>query len=314
MQRRLFISAFIATTLVACAPLQQSHTPKTIDITANGKTVTVPVKPQRVAVFDPASVDTLDAMGVRVAGVTTMALPEHLSYYQDAKYVKIGTLFEPDMKALTEMKPDLIIVSGRSRAKAEELSKLAPVLDLSHDTANFANTTFANWANLGKIYGREAKAAELISKTKSEIARIRAVAPQKGTALQVMTIKDNIMAFGPQSRFGFIHDVLGFKPAFIAPALPQGITAAEARKLRPTANDLAASNPEWIFTFDRGAIGKPDNAAPALTARAEFANTPAVKNNHVVKMNEVTWYIYGPAGYSSFNSALKDVATALDIK
>jgi iron complex transport system substrate-binding protein len=319
MQRRIFLTVLAASAFTACAPLPPAGTAKTVDININGKTVTVPFKPQRVAVFDPASVDTLDALGVQVAGLSTMALPKHLAYYADAKYIKVGTLFEPDTAALTALKPDLIIVSGRSRAKAEELAKFAPTIDLSADTAQFEKSVFHNWETLGKIFDRQDKAQQLIQNTQKKISAIKPYAANQGTAMQVMTIQDRVAAFAPQSRFGFIYDVIGFKAAPIPPSTPAkpGPVAEGAKAPRPvppTQEALAASNPDWIFTFDRGAIGNPDKAAPAFKSRPAFANTNAVRNNKVIVTDEVNWYIYGNGGYGTLNSTLNEIAAALNVK
>lgn len=315
MQRRLFIAAFVVAGLSACAPLPPSGSTKTVDVTINHQTVAIPFKPQRVVVFEPASIDTLDAIGVRAVGIADLSLPAHLSYYKDV--TKAGTLFEPDMAALTALKPDLIIVGGRSSKKAEELSKVATTIDLTTNNADFENSVFGHWETLGKIFGREDKVRELIASTKTEIKRVHAVASSKGTALQVMTIQDRIVSYAPQSRFGFIYDVLGFQPAFTAPAVAPVAPvdgATPARPAGPTSEALAASNPDWIFTFDRAAINADGKKSPGFKTREAFANTNALRHNHVVVTDEVNWYIYGNAGYGTLRNTLKEVAAALNVQ
>jgi len=311
MQRRLFITALVAAGLSACAPLPPASSAKTVDVTIKNNTVAVPFKPQRVVVFEPATIDTLAALEVRPAGIANLSLPAHLSQFQDVP--QVGTLFEPDMAAVTALKPDLIIVGGRSSKKAEELSKIAPTIDLTTNNADFENSVFGNWQTLGKIFGREDKVSELIASTKTDINRINQVASQQGTALQVMTIQDRVASYAPQSRFGFIYDVLGFTPAFTAPP-PAAPADGAARPAGPTPEVLAASNPDWIFTFDRAAINADGKKSPDFKTREAFANTNAFRNNRVIVTDEVNWYIYGNAGYGTLNATLKEVAAALNVK
>lgn len=62
---------------------------------AQGETV-LPGRPAQVLTFDLASLDTLDALGVDVAGVPGSNMPEFLAKFRDDRYLKIGSLFEPD--------------------------------------------------------------------------------------------------------------------------------------------------------------------------------------------------------------------------
>ncbi|RYE79778.1 MAG: hypothetical protein EOP19_19750, partial [Hyphomicrobiales bacterium] len=77
---------------------------------AQGETKVVR-NPQKVITFDYASLDTLDALGVDIAGLPGSNLPHYLGQYGDAKYIKVGTLFEPDYEAIAAAQPDLIIVA-----------------------------------------------------------------------------------------------------------------------------------------------------------------------------------------------------------
>lgn len=79
-------------------------------------TTEVPNSPQKVVVFDLASLDSLTRLGVKaVAGVPQIPLPDYLKQYSDRRYVRAGTLFEPDYETMAFLEPDLIIIAGRSQ-------------------------------------------------------------------------------------------------------------------------------------------------------------------------------------------------------
>jgi len=83
--------------------------------------------PETVLVYDIATLDNLDALGVPVAGAPGAALPPYLARYA----APIGTLFEPDFEAVNAAEPDLVLVGGRSAAQYAALSALVPTLDLT---------------------------------------------------------------------------------------------------------------------------------------------------------------------------------------
>ena len=97
----------------------------------------VPIHPQKVVVFDYGVLDSLDKLGVKVAGVPKESLPSYLSKFKADKYENVGTLFEPDFEKIHKMKPDLIIISGRSSEAYDELSKIAPTINMQVDSANY---------------------------------------------------------------------------------------------------------------------------------------------------------------------------------
>ena len=56
--------------------------------------------PEKVVVFDFGMLDTLDELGVEVAGLPQANVPAYLSKYEDAKYANVGSLKEPDFEAI----------------------------------------------------------------------------------------------------------------------------------------------------------------------------------------------------------------------
>src|SRR5690625_2392618 len=77
--------------------------------------------PETVVVFDFGALDTLDKLGIDVAGVAQNNMPSYLDKYESDEYENIGSLKEPDFEKIANIDPDLIIISGQiGRASCRE--------------------------------------------------------------------------------------------------------------------------------------------------------------------------------------------------
>ncbi|SQG75465.1 Uncharacterized ABC transporter solute-binding protein yclQ precursor [Achromobacter xylosoxidans] len=84
---------------------------------ARGETA-VPSNPAKTVVLDLAVLDTLHALGVDVTGVPSAAkLPPQLAQYADKRYLKVGSMFEPNYEVIHAAQPQVIFVAGRSAPK-----------------------------------------------------------------------------------------------------------------------------------------------------------------------------------------------------
>ncbi|WP_137152268.1 siderophore ABC transporter substrate-binding protein [Devosia sp. FKR38] len=268
---------------------------------AQGET-TIAQNPQKVITFDFASLDTLDALGVEIAGLPGSNLPEYLGKYADEKYLKVGTLFEPDYEAVAAAAPDLIIVAGRSAGAFPELAKIAPTIDLTNDWTRFEASIKDNSRILGEIFNKTAEVEAMIAALDSKVAAIKAKAPEAGTALVVLTNAAEVTAFGPGSRFGWLHDTLGLAPA-------------GAKVLAETHGDVISfeyfleANPDWLFAIDRDAATGTGSSAAILDN--ELVNQiNAAKAGHVVTLDPVRSYIIN-GGLPAFTALVDQVGTAI---
>lgn len=251
-------------------------------------TTEVPVAPHKVVVFDTAALDTMDALDIPVAGVPQrpVALPPFLAKYQGKAYLDAGTLFEPAFEALSAAEPDLIIGGGRATKAYAELSRIAPTIDLRVDDARFLPSFHERTLQLGEIFGKAAEARAALDDLDRRTAAVRGKAP--GTALLVLVTGGRISAYGPGSRFGFIYDALGFKPA-----VPLSDTGPHGNAM--SFELLLQADPDWLFVVDRdAAIG----AKGAASARQVLDNdlirgTKAMRAGRVVYLDAGEMYLAG---------------------
>ena len=125
---------------------------------ARGETA-VPANPTKTVVLDLAVLDTLHTLGVDVTGVPAAAkLPPQLEQYADKRYLKVGSMFEPNYEVIHAAAPQVIFVAGRSAPKYDELSRLAPTVDLTVDAKDLVGSVIRNAELLAAIYGKQAQA------------------------------------------------------------------------------------------------------------------------------------------------------------
>jgi iron complex transport system substrate-binding protein len=300
---RASAAAALATSLLAApAAFAQSTTsaPKalaTITVQhAKGSTV-VPLAPQRVVVYDLASLDTMQALNLPVTALAKANFPSYMQAYADARYLPAGTLFEPDYDALSQIRPDLIVVAGRSASKYDILSKIAPTVDLSVNNQQLLADMQRNVMALASLWGKQTQGEQLMQRVRSEVESTRALAQQQAPGLLVLAISTMINAQPPGARFGLLHDVLGVKPAIPA-------DASKPRGVPMKMEDISQLNPAWLYVIDRnagtgsttGRDGKPVVASTELFNNEAIRNSAAGRQGRVVFLDPQAWYLLGVAG------------------
>ncbi|MCG7393194.1 siderophore ABC transporter substrate-binding protein [Microvirga sp. ACRRW] len=269
---------------------------------AKGET-TVPAKPKKVLAFDLASLDTLNVLGVEVSGVPTARFPEYLAKYGSDQYEKVGTLFEPDFEAVNAARPDLIIIGGRSSAKYDALAKIAPTIDMTVDPKDYVGSVKRNVQTLAKIFDKQAEADSQLATLERSMAALRQEAAKAGKGLLVLTTGGKMSAYGPGSRFGLLHGEFGVVPAVEGLATTNHGQAVSAEFILKT-------NPDWLFVIDRDmATGRAEGAAKKVLDNDLVAQTTAWKNNQIVYLDPVNWYLIG-GGLTAIQASLDQISKA----
>lgn len=255
----------------------------TISLTHAQGTTEAPARAEKIITFDIAALDTFDALGVDVAGVPEFGMPENLKKYES--YPKMGSLFEPDYEAVAAAQPDLIIVAGRSSGAYAELSRIAPTIDVSNDWADFEGSIISNAEILGQVAGKSAEIDAMIAEFEQVKAETRAKTAGIGKGLVVMTSGGKVTAYGPGSRFGWIHETAGVEPAI---ADVEAATHGDAISFE----FILETNPDWLFVIDRDAATGSDGAAARQVLDNELvARTTAWSKNQVVYIDPVRAYV-----------------------
>lgn len=289
---------------LACAMALMISTPllaDTISVNTFRGAADAPQNPKTVAVFDVAAADTLDALGVPIAGTLNSLYVDYLGNVED-KAADLGTFWEPDVEALHAMQPDLIVVGSRSSDQVDPLSKIAPAIDMTvgYDTVNDA---LARLDAYGAIFDRQDRAAALKAEFEAKLAQVKAAAAGKGNALAVMTNGPKISAYGSGGRFGWLHDTIGLPLA--APEISESVHGESI-----SFEFIQEKDPDWLIVVDRlAAIGRPGESAEATLDNVLVQNTKAWKSGQVVYLNAADIYIAG-GGIQSMNRTLDQLLAA----
>lgn len=269
--------------------------------TARG-TVTIETQPSTLAVFDIPAVDTLDALGVPVAGTADKLFVDYLESVEKSA-TPVGSLFDPDYQALAELEPDLVIVGGRSAGTLETVAKLSPAIDMSIDGTNLLAQTRARTFQYGELFNKNEKAQELVAQLDSSLEEARSAVMNKGKVLVLMTNGPKISAFGPESRFGWIYTELGLEAAADDVAVASHGDAVSFEF-------VLDHDPDWLLVIDRtAAIGQQGDSARQTLDNELIHETKAWKSDHIVYLNSADLYIAG-GGIQSQTRTLDQIAEA----
>jgi ABC-type Fe3+-hydroxamate transport system substrate-binding protein len=183
---------------------------------------------------------------VPVVSLPESNIPDFLGEYAADQYANVGTLFEADREVVNAAECDLIIVAGRSARLKPDLAQIAPTLDLTVDNGALMPTYTRNAEILGRVFGKEAEMRTVLADLQASIEDVRARTAASGTGLIVLTSGTEVTAYGPGSRFGIIHDVLG-----VPPAIPDVEAATHGEAI--SFELIAQTNPDQLFVVDRDA-------------------------------------------------------------
>ena len=290
MMRRTFaLLACLATLGVTACGSQTAASPagEKVSITTAKGTVDVAKNPSRIVVMDYAVLDSMNALGVadKIVGLPTKTLPPFQSDFKGID--NVGTLQEPDLEKIAALKPDAIIIGGRTAPKAAELAKVAPTIDLTFDATKFDESQKTNATALGTLFDKQAEVDTKLAAIEKAEAETKALAANAGTGIVLMTTGGKISAFGTGSRFGLVHSVLGVTPASTD-------LKVDAHGQAVSNEFIATTNPDRMFVIDRdAAVGQQGDSAQKLLDNALVNKTKAAQNKKITDLDGGRWYLLG---------------------
>ncbi|PLR89129.1 siderophore ABC transporter substrate-binding protein [Bacillus sp. T33-2] len=260
--------------------------------------------PEKVVVFDFGVLDTLDELGVDVAGVPQAVVPDYLKKYAGKEYTNVGSLKEPDFEAIHSLEPDVIFISSRQAALYDEFAEIAPTVFVDMDFANYMDSFEKNMNLIGEIFEKEDEVAAKLKEIKASADEInKEAAASNKKALILLANEGKVSAFGSNSRYGFIHDVFGFKQSD-----KQIEVSQHGQSI--TFEYILEKNPDILFVIDRSAAVGGDVGAKETIENELVKKTAAYKENKIIYLDGKNWYLSG-GGLQSFQAMIEEVKSAL---
>lgn len=258
--------------------------------------------PSKVIVFDYGIADALNTLDVEIIGLPKSNLPSLLSKYEDGKYENVGSLKEPDMEKVYELKPDLIIMSGRLESYYEELNKIAPTIYLGVDNTDYLGSFKKNMETLGQIFDKEKEVKIQVAKVEEAIGKVNEKA--EGVNALIALANDNAFSvYGEGSRFGIIHKEFGIE------AVDKTIESSTHGQ-KASFEYILDKNPDYLFVIDRAAVTGGNTSAKEMFDNEIIKKTDAYKNGNIVYLDADVWYTIS-GGIESTQKMVDEVLEAL---
>lgn len=303
--------------LAACGAKEEGTTEKASgsngDTAAEAKEITikheygeavVKKNPEKVVVFDFGILDTLDELGVEVAGVPQTAVPSYLKKYAGKEYTNVGSLKEPDFEAIHAMQPDVIFISARQAELYDQFAEIAPTVFVGLDYTKYMESFEKNMNLVGEIFGKEKEIAAELKEIEASVGELNKEASdidKKG--LVVLANEGKVSAYGPSSRFGIIHDVFGFGAA------DENIEVSTHGQ-SVTFEYIMETNPDVLFVIDRNVAVGGESGAKSTIENELVQKTTAYKEGKIVYLDPDAWYLSG-GGLQSVKLMTEEIAKAL---
>ena len=309
------LAAALALGLAACGQQTNSKTAsdstsqaagEQIKLSSKAGEITIPANVSKIAVMDYTSLDTFVALGAsdKVIGLPlSSAVPSSLASFKDGKYADFGAVNNVNLEKLAAAQPQLVISADRLQKQTDALKQIAPTYHYSIDTNNYWQSFHEQTLNLAKIVGKTTEAEQKLQALDAEAAKLSEKTKGK-TALIVLVNNDKLMAFGQHSRFGLIHDKLGFTPADAS--IKVGTHGQSI-----SYEYIAEKNPDYLFVIDRASAvtGKSGGAQAALNNDI-VKQSKAAKENHIVYLDANNWYLMN-GGLNAMHEMVAEVGNAI---
>lgn len=276
---------------------------KTISVTHPQGTTEVSINPANPVIFDFGTLDTMDAIGIKTAaGLAKKNIPEYLSEYNNDKVLNAGNMKEPDMQVIRDLKPGLIVITGRQGKSYEELSAIAPTINMSINIKDYLNSFKKNVLTIGQIFDKTAEAENGLAILDEKISKVRKEAEESGQkAMVLLHFNGKLSAATSNAYASIVHQVLGLKKA-------DENLGAERQAATP--DYIAEKNPDIIFIVDRNeAIGN-GKVDRTIMEDDKIKETNAFRKGKIIYLQPQLWYLSG-GGLESLSLQIDEVSGAL---
>lgn len=271
----------------AGARTSQTGFPVTI-VTPSGK-VTIQKKPTRIVSLSPTATETLFAIG---AGPQVVAVDDQSDYPKNAPKTTLSG-FTPNVEAIAEYRPDLVVIAFDPKGLSGALRGLG-IKVIHHDGATSFKGAYRQIRQLGLVTGRDAAATRLIRGMKAKIRRIVDAAKSKAGALSVYhELTPDFYSATSKTFVGKVYDTLGLRNiADAADSVGTGYPQLSAEY-------IVSSNPDLIVLADTVCCGQ---KASSVASRPGWDGITAVQTGSIVRIHDSIASRWGPRLVSFFRA------------
>jgi iron complex transport system substrate-binding protein len=241
--------------------------------------------PERIVALSATAVEILFAIG---AGDAVVAVDENADYpaeVLDLPHDLSG--FEPNVEAIAELDPDLVVISndnGDVQAGLEALD----IEVLLQPAAVTIDDTYAQIDELGAATGHAEEAAAVVEEVEDAIEELVAQVPDRTEEVTFFhELDDQLFTVTSETFIGQVYELAGLTNIADA-ADPNGEFGGYPQL---TSEFLVQADPDFIFLADAECC---QQDAETLAARPGFADLTAITSGQVVALDEDLASRWGP--------------------
>ena len=249
----------------------------------DGSEVTLEAAPEAIVSLSPTSTEMLFAIG---AGDLVVAADDFSNFPPEAPTTDLSG-FDPNVEAIIEFEPDLVIMSGDRNDVVAGLAAV-DIPTLIQPSATTFDDTYTQIETLGVATGRVGDAAELVANMQSDIDELVAQVPERDEPLTYFhELDDTLFSVTSQTFIGEIYSLAGLENVADA-ADPDGEAGGFPQL---SAEFLVDADPDLIFLADTKCCAQD---AESVAARPGFGDLSAVQNGNVVELDDDIASRWGP--------------------
>lgn len=246
-----------------------------------GSTV-IPARPTRIISLSATATEDLFAIG---AGAQVVAVDKYSDYPASAPHSKLDAL-NPNLEAIANYKPDLVVGADEPANLAPQLGKLK-IASLDQTAAASLDQAYQEILTLGDVTDHPAAAATLVAAMKAKIAALRAgVHPSTPPLTYYYELTPDYYSVTSATFVGQLLGLLGLKN--IADA--RGAKASGGYP-QLSSESIISARPDLVFLADTICCGQ---NAKTVGARPGWSAIPAVKAGNIVALNDDIASRWGP--------------------
>lgn len=256
-----------------------------VTITTQGGTVTIKARPGRIVSLSATATEDLYAVG---AGKQVIAVDLSSNYPPGVPKTSLNGV-TPNVEAIAGYNPGLVVVQEDANGLVAGLKKLGvPVL--IEPAATSVDEAYAQITQIGQATGHVAGARNVVAGMR---ARIAADLARAGTAHSNLSYYWEVSAspyYSATSKtfIGQVVSLFGLKNVADA-----GAKATDGGYPQLTPEYIITARPQIIFLADNQP-GDGGQTPAVVAARPGWSGLPAVKNHHVIGLNDDVASRWGP--------------------
>ena len=248
-------------------------------VAANGS-VTIQRVPSRIVSLSATATEDLFAVG---AGNQVVAVDSYSTYPANAPRTKLSA-FTPNVEAIANYRPDLVVVTDDTNHIVSQLEKLSIPVLVEPAAVDLAGA-YSQIEQLAAVTGHSADGRRVVTDVKNQIQAIVGSMPHPTKKLSVYHELDQTYYSATSHTFiGQIYTLLG-----IENIADKAGRSGDYPQL--SAEYIIASNPDLIVLADAVCCGQ---TAKTVAAQSGWRRLSAVKNGGIVPVDDSIASEWGP--------------------